>query len=74
MSYLPLADPLVRTDYSPASQAGLCFAPFCSPKKNTSNGFVSKWFCENEMKSMVIFILVDCCVLLKSRGWVCAGR
>jgi hypothetical protein len=33
MSYLPLADPLVRTDYSPASQAGLCFSPFLLPQK-----------------------------------------
>ncbi len=33
MSYLPLADPLVRTDYSPASQAGLCIYSLFSPQK-----------------------------------------
>jgi len=35
MSYLPLADPLGRTDYSPAFQAGLCFSPFLN-KPQTS--------------------------------------
>jgi len=41
MSYLPLADPLVRTD-SPASQAGLTFKAFSrkNPKIPKICGFI----------------------------------